>query len=102
MKYFCISEEQDVLTGLRLAGIDGVLARTPKEVAEAVEKACADPGVAVLLVTENCRDMYAEPIDELKLTSHRPLITYISGSKGSKRGSDSITRLINEAIGVKL
>ncbi len=102
MKYYCISDERDVLTGMRLAGIPGTLATNAKEVAAAVERACADADVAVLLVTESCREMYAEPLDTLKLSAHRPLVNYIAGSRGAKRAPDFITRLINEAIGVKL
>lgn len=102
MKYFCISDETDVLTGMRLAGIAGVRASTPREVEAAVARVCADPGVAVLLVTEACHAMCPALLDELKLSAERPLVNTIPGSRGTSRAPDSITRLINEAIGVKI
>ena len=46
MRCFCISDDPDVLTGMRLAGIDGVAASTKREVDLAVSKAGADSGMA--------------------------------------------------------
>ena len=52
MRCFCISDDPDVLTGMRLAGIEGALASTKREVDMAVSRAVADSGVAILIVTE--------------------------------------------------
>ena len=52
MRCFCITDDPDVLTGMRLAGIEGARAATKKEVDAAISRACADQGVAVLIVTE--------------------------------------------------
>ena len=101
MRCFCISNDPDVLTGMRLAGIDGVLAADKREVDAAIAGCCADGEVAVLIVTEGCYKLSRERLDELKLSSARPLVNVISDSRGSKEGSDSIMRLINEAIGIK-
>ena len=38
MRWFCISNDADVLTGMRLAGIDGVMAGTAAEVDAAVSR----------------------------------------------------------------
>lgn len=102
MKYFCISDDPDVLTGMSLAGIDGVFASTQKEVEAAVSRVCADSSVAILLVTDGCYALYSEKLDELKLTSDRPLVNIIADSHGSRREPNYITRLINEAIGIKI
>ncbi|HBD86783.1 MAG TPA: ATP synthase subunit F [Clostridiales bacterium] len=102
MRYYCISDDPDVLTGMRLAGVDGVCATTSKEVEAAVAKVSADPSVAVLLVTDGCYALYPERLDELKLTAEHPLVNIISDSRGSRREPNFITRLINEAIGIKI
>ncbi len=101
MRCFCISDDPDVLTGMRLAGIEGTAASTKREVDLAVSRAAADPGVAVLIVTEGCYALCRERLDELKLSAARPLVNVISDSHGGRSGSDSIMRLINEAIGIK-
>ena len=93
MRCFCISDDPDVLTGMRLAGIDGVAASTKREVDMAISRVCADAGIAVLIVTER--------LDELKLSAARPLVNVVSDSRGTSSTSDSIMRLINEAIGIK-
>lgn len=102
MKYFCISDDPDVLTGMRLAGIGGVYATTQKEVEAAVAQVCADPSIAILLVTDGCYALYREKLDEMKLTAEHPLVNIIADSRGSKREPNYITRLINEAIGIKI
>ena len=101
MRCFCISDDPDVLTGMRLAGIEGVAASTKGEVHLAVSRACADSGIAVLIVTEGCFELSRDRLDELKLSAARPLVNVISDSRRASNGSDSIMRLINEAIGIK-
>ena len=101
MRCFCISDDPDVLTGMRLVGIDGVFASTKREVDLAIYKVCTDSEVAVLIVTEGCYNLSRERLDELKLSAARPLVNVISDSHGARNSSDSIMRLINEAIGIK-
>ena len=102
MRWYCISNDADVLTGMRLAGIDGVMAHTAAEVDAAVTRAVQDEGIAVLIVTEGCYALSRERLDELKLSAGRPLVNIIADSRGSVRARDYITRLINEAIGIKI
>lgn len=101
MRCFCISDDPDVLTGMRLAGIEGALASTKREVDMAVSRAVADSGVAILIVTEGCYSLSRERLDELKLSAARPLVNIVADSHGVGSGTDSIMRLINEAIGIK-
>ena len=56
MKLYLISDNVDTLTGMRLAGIEGVVVHGSRELKEAVEKACADPEIAILLLTGPARD----------------------------------------------
>lgn len=102
MRCYCITDDADVLTGMRLAGIEGARAATKKEVDAAISRACADAGVAVLIVTEGCYALSRERLDELKLSAGRPLVNIVADSRGTVRARDYITRLINEAIGIKL
>lgn len=102
MKYFCVSDDPDVLTGMRLAGIAGTRASTPKEVEAAVRAACADRSVAILLVTDGCYVMCRELIDSLKLNAGRPLVNVIADSRGRRSVSDAISHLVSEAIGIKI
>lgn len=102
MRYYLISDTAEALTGLRLAGVTGELVKSPAEASEAVDRVCADESVAVLLLTVGAAAMIQETVDRLKLAGHRPLVTVIPtpGEKG--RGTNAMTELIREAIGVKI
>ena len=102
MKMFAVADEADVLTGLRLSGIEGKLA-TNKEEAEAfVAEAEQASQTAVLLITENCAAMIPQTVTRLKLSSMNLLVVVIPGTGGSNRPKDSITGLIRDAIGIKI
>lgn len=102
MRYFLICEDTDTLTGLRLAGIEGKLCQTRREIEQSIDRAQADPQIAILLISEYCASLTPTRINELKLSAHRPLVVVIPGSKGTTRPSDSITRLVREAIGIRI
>lgn len=103
MRMYAIAHDRDTVTGLRLAGIEGCLATTAAEVSARISAAeKSDSGIAVLLITETCAALVPERVQDLRLSSVNPLLVVIPDSGGSGRESDSITRLIREAIGVKI
>jgi len=102
MRYFAISSDHDTLVGLRLAGIEGALASDKRDVTSLIETVRADETVAVLLVTESCYALCRELIDSIKLSVSRPLVSVIPAAEGPRGDTGSITRLIREAIGVKI
>ena len=67
-----------------------------------VELAARDPDIGVLLITEKLAGLCADQIAPLKLTAQRPLVVEIPDRHSAGRSSDSITRYIREAIGVKI
>lgn len=101
MRIFAISDEKDALTGLRLAGIEGKIAATRREIEECVNNVQANPDIAILLITESCAALVPEMVKKLKLSTANPLLVVIPGTHGSNSAPDSITRLISEAIGIK-
>lgn len=101
MRYFVISDNTDTQVGLRLAGIEGVVARSREEGLAAIEAALADPAIGILLVTESLAETCADRLAPLKLSGHTPLVVEIPDRHGT-RNKDAITRYIREAIGVKL
>ena len=52
MRFFLISDNSDAMNGLRLAGIEGTVARSEADLRQALENAAKQPDIAVLLVTE--------------------------------------------------
>jgi V/A-type H+/Na+-transporting ATPase subunit F len=101
MRYFVISDNTDTQVGLRLAGVEGVLARSREEGLAAIDEALADPTIGILLITESLAEKCADKLSPLKLTGRTPLVVEIPDRNGSRR-KDAITRYIREAIGVKI
>ena len=102
MKMFLISDNIDTQTGLRLAGIEGVVVHTEQEVAEALDAALKDHDIGVILLTEKLGLMIPDKINKIKLDYHIPLIVEIPDRHGTRRTKDSITNYVREAIGLKI
>ena len=87
---------------MRLAGIEGTIARTAEETEAAIERARRDPEIAILLINENLAALCPALVSDLKMNSARPLLVEIPDRHHTHRAPDSITRYIREAVGVKV
>ncbi|MCI7084989.1 MAG: V-type ATP synthase subunit F [bacterium] len=102
MKFYLISDNVDTMMGMRLAGIEGVVIHKDEEVRAELEKAMNMPDVAVILMTERLVSLCPELVYDLKLNRKQPLIVEIPDRHGNGRTKDSITKYVQDAIGVKL
>lgn len=102
MKMFLISDNVDTYTGMRLAGVEGVVIHSKKHLKQQLEKAVADKELGILLITEKFGREFPEIIDDIKLNRRLPLIVEIPDRHGTGRKPDFITSYVNEAIGLKL
>ena len=100
MKMYLISDNIDTQTGMRLAGVDGVVVHEREELRTALETALADKEIGILLLTEKFGREFPEI--EVKLHHKVPLIVEIPDRHGTGRKPDFITSYVNEAIGLKL
>ena len=80
MRFYVISDNVDTQVGMRLAGIEGVVVHEEDEVVR----------------------LCPELVDDLKLNRSRPLIVEIPDRHSNGRAKDSITRYVQDAIGVRL
>lgn len=102
MKMFLISDNVDTHTGMRLAGIEGVVVHERHELKEALETALADSDIGIILLTEKFGREFPEIVDDVKLARRLPLIVEIPDRHGTGRKPDFITSYVNEAIGISL
>lgn len=102
MKMFLISDNVDTHTGMRLAGIEGVVVHERHELKEALETALADSEIGIILLTEKFGREFPEIVDDVKLARRLPLIVEIPDRHGTGRKPDFITSYVNEAIGISL
>jgi V/A-type H+-transporting ATPase subunit F len=102
MKFFLISDNIDTLTGMRLAGINGIIVHERQEMLKALEEACSNKEIGIILITEILAEMAQEEIKEIRLDSTKPVITIIPDRHGERRPKDYITNYIKQSIGLKI
>lgn len=102
MKFFLISDNHDTTIGMRMAGVEGVIVHEASEVEEALKKACGDNEIGVVLITAKLMDLCRQTIYDQKLHGSLPLIVEVADRHGAGKVTDSITRYVNEAVGIKI
>ena len=102
MKMYLISDNVDTLTGMRLAGVDGVVVHEREELRKELETVMDDKSVGIILLTEKFGREYPELIDEIRLSRSLPLLIEIPDRHGTQRGENFITSYVNEAVGLKV
>ena len=102
MKMFLISDNVDTCTGMRLAGVDGIVVHEREELSRTLEKVMTDSTIGIVLLTEKFGREFPEIIDEIRLNRKMPLIVEIPDRHGTGRRKDFITSYVNDAIGLKL
>lgn len=102
MNYFVISDNVDTQTGMRLVGIEGIIAHTEQELSKAIDLVLSRKEIGILLLTEKLSTMCEEKILDIKLNKKKPLIVVIPDRHGTGRAPDSITSYVRESIGIKI
>ena len=85
---YLISDNIDTLTGMRLAGVEGVIVHKHDELKEALERTIADKEIGIILLTEKFGREFPEIIDDVKLHHKTPLIIEIPDRHGTGRRPD--------------
>lgn len=99
---YLISDNVDTYTGMRLAGVDGVVVHERDELRETLEKVMKDKSIGIVLLTEKFGWEFPEILDQFRLERQMPLLVEIPDRHGTGRKKDFITSYVTEAIGLKL
>ena len=102
MKFYLISDNVDTRMGMRFAGVPGVVVHEEEEVRRELTEAMERDDIAVILMTEKLVSLCHDIVYDLKLNRKKPLIVEIPDRHGNGRTKDSITKYVQDAIGVKL
>ena len=102
MKMFLISDNIDTYTGMRLAGVEGVVVHEREERRRDLEAAVEHKEYGIILLTEKFGKEFPDIIDDIRLNHRLPLLIEIPDRHGTGRAPDFITSYVNEAIGLKL
>ena len=99
---YLISDNIDTLTGMLLAGVDGIVVHEREELKKALENAISDKENGIILLTEKFGREFPDIIDDVRLNHRLPLLVEIPDRHGTGRAPDFIISYVNEAIGLKL
>lgn len=102
MKMYLISDNVDTYTGMRLAGVEGIVVHEQKELHKALQNVLQDKTIGIVLLTEKFGLEFPDIINEFRLERKMPLLVEIPDRHGTGRNKDFITSYITEAIGLKL
>lgn len=102
MKFYLISDNVDTYVGMRMAGIEGSVVHQTDEVEALLKKVCKDPEIGVVLITAKLMELCRATIYDMKLRMTQPLIVEVADRHGDGKVSDSITRYVREAVGIKI
>ena len=67
MRMFLISDNVDTLTGMRLAGIEGVVVHEKQEIKQAFRRSSFSKDIGIILMTEKLGKEIPEIVDDIKL-----------------------------------
>ena len=102
MRFYLISDNTDTYTGMRMAGIEGIVVHTAEEVERSLQTASADPEIGVVLITGKLMKLCRTFIYDCKLKNAMPLIVEVADRHEDGIVSDSISRYVREAVGIKI
>ena len=102
MKMYLISDNRDTYTGMRLAGVEGVIVHERQELKQSLERVFQDKEVGIVLLTEKFGREFPDLINDVKLNRRLPLLIGIPDRHGTGRNANFITDYVSEAIGLKL
>ncbi|MDO4793337.1 MAG: V-type ATP synthase subunit F [Filifactor alocis] len=102
MRSILISDNNDTLVGMRLAGIEAILAKTPEEISRAIDYVLQKPEFGILIVTETVFEKAREELMEIRMYRRSPLVVEVPDRHGQRRPDNYITQYINESVGIKL
>lgn len=102
MRMFVISDNVDTTTGLRFAGVEGVVAHQKEEIEEAINMVLKQRDIGILLITEKLEKLVPQQLSDIKLNYKTPLVVVIPDRHGTGRTPDFITGYVRDAIGLKI
>ena len=102
MRMYLISDNADTLTGMRLAGVDGVIVKEKETLEKALNESLKDKNIGIILLTESLGRKFPDLVKTVRTEHKKPLLIKIPDRHGTGRRPDFITAYVNDAIGLKL
>jgi len=101
VRFYCIADE-DTVRGFRLAGVEGRVATSAREAAEALNHAVAHAEHGIVILTQQVSAWMREQVDAFRLGRDRPLLVEIPGPAGPLAGRKTLRQLVHCAVGIRV
>lgn len=102
MQIRIISDTNETLIGMRLSGIDGVIAKTEADIIRCYNEFTENKDIGLILITEQVDSICKTFFNDIKINSNFPLIAVIPGCNSDGTAISSLEKCVNEAVGVRL
>lgn len=77
MKMFCISDNIDTALGLKLTGVESIVAQSEEEINEQIKKVLKDKDIGILVFTDKIYNMAKSELDEVREKYKLPLLVKV-------------------------
>lgn len=77
MKIYCLTENNDLEVGLKLAGCDGTTLQENDNIEEKIDEVVKNKEIGILVVSKEIYSKAKEKIDDIRINKKLPLITII-------------------------
>jgi V/A-type H+-transporting ATPase subunit F len=100
MRSFVIGDD-DMVTGFRLVGVEGVEVTSSQEASQALSKALKRNDIAIVVISEEFSLQIQQEIKEARLNKMAPLIVELPGHLGPT-GKISMSDLVSKTLGIEV
>lgn len=101
MRLFLICDNDDTATGLRLAGIEGIITGDRDTVVSKLKEISADTDIGIVLINQTLSRLCSAEIGEFRKNHSIPVIVEIP-DRNSDGTENSIAEYVREAIGIQV
>ena len=77
MKIFCLTDDQELEVGLKLAGCDAISLKETNEIKEKIDEIIKNPNIGILVINQGIYNKLKDQIDKIREINKLPLIAII-------------------------
>lgn len=77
MKIFCLTDDQELEVGLKLAGCEAISLKETNEIKEKIDEIIKNPNIGILVINQGIYNKLKDQIDKIREINKLPLIAII-------------------------
>ena len=77
MKVFCLTDDQELEVGLKLAGCDAITIKENNEIEKKIDELIKNANIGVLVINQGIYNKLKDKIDKIRVKNKLPLIAVI-------------------------